>query len=69
MKGLNGKYRQILWFNVILLGGGIGYMVYHKTGDIRAGLGVGAVLAIVEYFVMGRSLLVKQKREEEGNNP
>ncbi|PHR94207.1 MAG: hypothetical protein COA69_01015 [Robiginitomaculum sp.] len=66
MKPLNAKYTQILWMNVVLLSGGVGYLVYKKfDGNILYGAGAALVIGGLEYVVMGASLRRKQHKEDE----
>ena len=66
MTKLNSKYTQILWANVVLLGAGVGYLVFKKWGRIDYALGGAGVIGIIEYVVMSLSLARKQKKEEGG---
>lgn len=68
MRGLNSNYTSILWMNVLLLSGGIGFMVYKRFDSIGYGIGAALFVGIIEYVVMYFSLLKKQRKEEERNN-
>ena len=64
MTPLNSKYRQILWANVILLSGGVGYLVFKKWGNVGYAVGAAAVIGTVEYLFMRVSLGRKQDKEQ-----
>ena len=65
MTSLSTKHTQILWANVVLLAGLIGFMFYKKFARIDYALGAGLAVGILEYFVMRVSLLRKQRKDEE----
>ena len=68
MKRLNSNYTSIIWGNVVLLAGGIGFMMYKKFDNIFYGLGAALAIGTLEYVVMYFSLLKKQQKEEERHN-
>ncbi|PHS36644.1 MAG: hypothetical protein COA91_12160 [Robiginitomaculum sp.] len=65
MNQLNSKYKQILWANVVILGAGVGYLVFKKWGNVGYAVGAVAAIGTLEYAVMYFSLLRKQRKEEE----
>ncbi|MBL4854797.1 MAG: hypothetical protein JKY25_11245 [Robiginitomaculum sp.] len=62
---LNTKYTQILWANIVILGGGVGYLVFKKWSNMSYAFGAGVGIGIIEYVVMHFSLLRKQRKENE----
>ena len=65
MKHLTNSHKQILWMNILALAGGIGFMVYKKWQNPLYAFGAAALIAVIEYYVMGYSLLRKQQKENE----
>ena len=68
MKPLNAKYTKILWANIIVLGAGVGFMVYKKLDHALYGVGAGLIIGAAEYIFMRVSLIRKQQKEEEGRH-
>ena len=66
MTPLNSKYKQILWANVVILGAGVGYLVFKKWGNVGYAAGAALAIGVIEYVFMRASLGRKQQREEEG---
>ncbi len=68
MTPLNSKYKQILWANVVILGAGVGYLVFKKWGNVGYAVGAGLGIGALEYVFMRMSLARKQAREENTPN-
>ena len=66
MTPLNAKFKQILWVNVILIGLGVGVLVYLKFHNVLYALGAGLGISAVEYAFLRMSLDRKQQKEQEG---
>ena len=66
MTPLNVKFRKILWINVVLIGVGVGVLVYMKFHNVLYALGGGLGISAVEYAFLRMSLGRKQAKEQEG---
>lgn len=60
---LSKNNQQILWFNVALLGSGVGALVFWRFENILYALGAALAIGVLEYFVMRWSLRRKQVAE------
>ncbi len=66
MTPLNAKFKQVLWVNVVLIGLGVGVLVYMKFHNILYAAGAGIGIGVVEYVFLRLSLGRKQAKEQEG---
>lgn len=66
MTPLNAKFKKILWINVILIGLGVGILVYLKFHNVLYAVGAGLGISLVEYAFLRMSLGRKQQKEQEG---
>ena len=66
MTPLNAKFRKILWINVVLIGIGVGVLVYMKFHNALYAAGAGLGISAVEYAFLRMSLDRKQAKEQEG---
>lgn len=68
MPKLSAKYQQILWMNVVLISGGVGFLVWKRfDGNLLYAAGAVCIVAVLEYLVMRYSLGRKQKAEQENS--
>ncbi len=63
---LNAKSKRILWANVIVIGLGVGVLVYLKFHNVLYAVGAGLGISFVEFAFLRMSLGRKQQKEQEG---